>query len=148
MEAELKIILGEYVTWGHPSRKRNVNRSTISIYQNGPGTLQANSVNLSFCLQETVSCNFSLAVDHSPKSAVFFFFFFLSSIQFGILARPGTQHFSGKELNLLLFVNKVQLSSPHTSFFQGGSNETEAIRQYLPLLFTAKSNIEDLTYGY
>lgn len=55
VEAELNIILGAYVTWDGLSRKRNVNRHTISICQNVPGTLQPNSVNLSFCLEELCS---------------------------------------------------------------------------------------------
>lgn len=69
VEAEMKIILGEYVTWDGLSKKRNVNRSTISICQNVPGTLQPNSVNLSFCREETMFYNFSWAVDHLKKAA-------------------------------------------------------------------------------
>lgn len=46
VEAELKIILGAYVTWDRLCRKKDANRSTISIYQNVPVTLQPNSVYL------------------------------------------------------------------------------------------------------
>lgn len=103
------------MTWGHPSRKRNVNRSTVSIYQNGPGTLLTKLCK-SVILPESMSCNFSLAVDHSPKSAVFF-----SSPAFSLAfwQDQALSIFQAKELNLLLFVNKVTTrSSPHTSFFQ------------------------------
>ena len=41
-----------------------------------------------------------------------------------------------------------ELTTINCTTGNGGSNETEAIRQYLPLLFTAKSNMEDLTYGH
>lgn len=67
MEAELKIILEECMTWDSLSRKRNVNRSTIPICQNVPETLQPNSVNLSLCLEEIVLYNFPSAVDHPKK---------------------------------------------------------------------------------
>lgn len=72
VEAELKIILKEYVTWDSLSRKKNVNRSTIPICQNVPEILQPSSVNLSFCPEKIVLYNFPSAVDHPKKSAFLF----------------------------------------------------------------------------
>lgn len=81
VEAELKIIPGASVTWDRLFRKRNGNRSTISICQNVSGTLQPNSVRLSFCLDQ-LFYNFPSTVGH-PKPLLLFLLLQHSSWCFG-----------------------------------------------------------------